>query len=75
VISESLVSLPVFCDLLTHVPLHLEGDVDIERARRYKTEAFAAHDAIAGALDRAGSMTLGQIEALLTASAVGLAAG
>lgn len=69
-ISESLVSLPVFCDLLTHVPLHLEGDVDIERARRYKTRAFAAHDAIAEALDRAGTMTIGQIEALLAAAVV-----
>ena len=74
VISESLVSLPVFCDLLTHVPLHLEGDVDIERARRYKTDAFAAHDAIAAALDRASSMTIGQIESLLAAAVV-LAAG
>jgi hypothetical protein len=32
----------VFCDLLTHVTLSLEGDVDIERARQYKTNSFAA---------------------------------
>jgi hypothetical protein len=74
VVSRSLVSLPVFCDLLTHAPLHLEGDVDIERARTCKTNAFAAHGAIATALDRASSLTPGQIESLLTAAAVGLAA-
>ncbi|MYV56929.1 TetR family transcriptional regulator [Streptomyces sp. SID3212] len=74
VLTDTLVSLPVFCDLLTHVPLSLEGDVDIERARRYKTNSFAAYDEIAATLDRAGTMTLQQIEALL-ATAVTLAAG
>ncbi|MFJ2645601.1 TetR family transcriptional regulator [Streptomyces sp. NPDC087420] len=74
VLTETLASLPVFCDLLTHVPLSLEGDVDIERARRYKTNSFAAYDEIAGALERAGSMTLDQIEGLL-ATALTLAAG
>lgn len=74
VVSETLVALPVFCDLLTHVTLHLEGDVDIERARRYKTNAFAAHDEIADALDRASTMTLEQIGNLL-AVAITLAAG
>ncbi|MFJ2021610.1 MULTISPECIES: TetR family transcriptional regulator [Streptomyces] len=74
VISTTLASLPVFCDLLTHAPLHLEGDVDIERARRYKTNAFAAHDEIARALCRASRMTAEQIQGLLT-SAVLLAAG
>lgn len=74
VLSTTLVALPVFCDLLTHVPLHLEGDVDIERARQYKTNAFAAHDEIATALDRASDLTVEQIESLL-AVAVMLAAG
>ncbi|MGW5093688.1 TetR family transcriptional regulator [Streptomyces nodosus] len=73
-ISATLASLPVFCDLLTHATLHLEGDVDIERARRYKTNAFAAHDEIARALCRASRMTVEQIQGLLT-SAVLLAAG
>ncbi|MFE7447979.1 hypothetical protein ACFU7X_46805 [Streptomyces chartreusis] len=71
---QTLVALPVFCDLLTHVALHLEGDVDIERARRYKTNAFAAHDEIATVLDRASSMTLEQIGNLL-AVAITLASG
>ena len=74
VVSETLVALPVFCDLLTHVALYLEGDVDIERARRYKTNAFAAHDEIATALDHASSMTLEQIGNLL-AVAITLASG
>ncbi|WCD94901.1 hypothetical protein PGH47_04245 [Streptomyces sp. HUAS 31] len=74
VVGETLVALPVFCDLLTHVALHLEGDVDIERARRYKTNAFAAHDEIATVLDRASTMTLDQIGNLL-AVAITLASG
>ncbi|HEY4017547.1 MAG TPA: TetR family transcriptional regulator [Pseudonocardiaceae bacterium] len=74
VFSSTLAGLPVFCDLLTHVPLHLEGDVDVERARRYKTNAFAAHDAIVSALKHASTMTAGQLNDLL-ASAVVLAAG
>lgn len=73
-VGETLVALPVFCDLLTHVPLNLEGDVDIERARRYKTNAFAAHDEIATALARASTMTVEQIGSLL-AVAITLAAG
>jgi AcrR family transcriptional regulator len=74
VLSETIASLPVFCDLLTHVTLRLEGDVDLERARRYKTNAFAAHDEIVGALDHASGMTTGQITALM-AAAVTFASG
>jgi AcrR family transcriptional regulator len=73
VIATTLAGLPVFCDLLTHVPLTLEGDVDIERARRYKTNAFAAHDEIVATLDRTSTMTTDQIAALLTV-AIALAA-
>jgi AcrR family transcriptional regulator len=67
-LSETLVSMPVFCDLLTHVVLRLEGDVDMERARRYKTNSFAAHDDIVAALDRASTMTSQQIQALIAAA-------
>ncbi len=74
VVSTTLIGLPVFCDLLTHVPLHLEGDVDIERARRYKTNSFAAHDEIATKLHGSSVMTTEQIESLL-AMAIMLAAG
>lgn len=40
-VAGTLAAQPLFCDLLTHVPLSLEGDVDIERARRFKTSSFS----------------------------------
>ncbi|WP_345604529.1 TetR family transcriptional regulator [Pseudonocardia adelaidensis] len=64
VVSGSLEQLPLFCDLLTHVVLSLEGAVRLERARRYKLAATEAYDAmveaLAGAdtgLDRDGART------------------
>ncbi|WP_297657838.1 TetR family transcriptional regulator [Pseudonocardia sp.] len=64
-VSGSLEQLPLFCDLLTHVVLSLEGAVRLERARRYKIAASAAYDtmtqALVGAdadLDRQGAQTL-----------------
>lgn len=68
VLADTIASLPVFCDLLTHVTLSLEGDVDIERARQYKTHAFAAYDEITAVLDRVSRMTVQQIQALLAAT-------
>jgi AcrR family transcriptional regulator len=67
VLADTIASLPVFCDILTHVTLSLEGDVDIERARRYKTNSFAAHDDIAAAIGRSSIMTAEQIPQLLAA--------
>ena len=72
VLSRTLIALPVFCDLLTHVTLSLEGDVDVERARRYKTNAFAAHDEMVGALAAATTMTPAQLVDLI-ATALALA--
>jgi AcrR family transcriptional regulator len=74
VVAETIVSLSVFCDLLTHVTLSLEGDVDIERARRYKANAFADHDKIVIALVQASRMTAEQLQNLL-ATTLMLAAG
>lgn len=71
---STITSLPVFCDLLTHVTLSLEGSVDMERARRYKINAFAAHDDIVAALASASSMATDQIQSLL-ATTIMLAAG
>jgi AcrR family transcriptional regulator len=68
VLSDTIAALPTFCDLLTHVPLSLEGDVDIERARQYKINAFAVHDNIVRALDQTSVMTHEQIENLLPAA-------
>lgn len=66
VLVTTITGLPVFCDLLTHVAMRLEGDVDIERARRYKTNAFAAHDELVAALVTASSMNTEQVQALIT---------
>jgi AcrR family transcriptional regulator len=68
-ISTTIASLPLFCDLLTHVPLSLEGEVDLERARRYKTNSFAAYDSIVEALTAAtDQMTTRQAQDLITAT-------
>lgn len=66
--TETLASMPVFCDLLAHVAMSLEGDVEIERARRYKASSFAAHDEMVSVLDQASDMTAGQIRALVAAA-------
>jgi tetracycline repressor-like protein len=65
---ETVAALPVFCDLLSHVAMSLEGDVDIERARRYKTNSFAAHDEMVTTLERASVMTAEQVRALVAAA-------
>jgi AcrR family transcriptional regulator len=66
VISTTISSLPLFCDLLTHVPLSLEGDVDLARARRYKAGTFAAYDVIVGALGTASVLRADQVSDLIT---------
>jgi AcrR family transcriptional regulator len=55
IIAASLEQLPIFCDLLTHVALSLEGSVRIDRARQYKLAASAANDAMAGTIEKAVS--------------------
>ena len=72
-IAVTISSLPLFCDLLTHIPLSLEGDVDLERARRYKANSFAAYDVIVGALSTVSTMSSTQVEDLI-AVALGLTA-
>jgi AcrR family transcriptional regulator len=72
-LSTTLTALPVFCDLLTHVPLTLEGDVALQRAHRYKTNAFAAHDEIVATLAAASTMTTVQLQDLI-ATALALSA-
>jgi hypothetical protein len=73
ILTETISALSVFCDLLAHVAMNLEGDVDIERARRYKTNAFAAHDELVGALVDASSMNVAQVQTLV-ATTISLAA-
>ncbi len=68
-VADSLDQLPLFCDLLTHVALSLEGAVRLERARRYKTAATSAYDAIAQALaDAHAGLGLQEAQVLLTAA-------
>jgi len=73
-VTDTIISLPVFCDLLTHVTLSLEGGVDIERARQFKTNAFLAHDEIVSSLASSSSMTTEQLQNLIAATIM-LAAG
>ncbi|MGW3850286.1 TetR family transcriptional regulator [Streptomyces fagopyri] len=68
IITETISSLPVFCDLLTHVAVSLEGDVDVERARRFKTHAMTAATEIVNVLEQASSMTAEQLQGLLAAA-------
>jgi len=70
-ISVTIVSLPLFCDLLTHIPLGLAGDAELERARRYEANSFAAYDVIVGALRTVSTMRATQVEDLI-AAALGL---
>ncbi|MFD5892429.1 MULTISPECIES: TetR family transcriptional regulator [unclassified Streptomyces] len=67
-LADTLAEQPVFCDLLTHVTLSLEGDVPKERARQYKTRSFAAHDTLVAALEVASSLTAEQLRALVAAA-------
>ena len=69
VLTETLASLPVFLDTLTLVTLSLEGDVPIDRARRYKTNSYVQHDRIVRALTDASTLTIEQITALVPAAA------
>ncbi|WP_369226170.1 TetR family transcriptional regulator [Streptomyces sp. R39] len=73
-VATTLAAQPLFCDLLTHVPLSLEGEVGIERARRYKTSSFTAYDGIVEALTvSSGTLTTAQAQDLV-AAALGLTA-
>ncbi|GIF71598.1 hypothetical protein [Asanoa siamensis] len=65
-VGASIAALPLFCDLLTHVPLSLEGEVSVDRARRYKTNSFAAYDEIVATLTGAGALSAPQVRDLLT---------
>lgn len=51
-VSATLDGLPLFCDLLTHVVLSLEGAVRLERARQYKASATRSFDSMATSLSQ-----------------------
>ncbi|MFI5612517.1 TetR family transcriptional regulator [Amycolatopsis sp. NPDC051903] len=66
-LSSTIVTLPLFCDLLTHVVLSLEGDVSVDRARQYKARSFTAYDVIVAALVQAGTLSTAQVHDLIAA--------
>ncbi|MFE7330355.1 hypothetical protein ACFU8W_36460 [Streptomyces sp. NPDC057565] len=72
-VAASLERLPLFCDLLTHVVLSLEGAVRLDRARRYKAAATQTYDEMADALvaTEAGLDTDGARIVLTVAMSVG----
>lgn len=49
-LAETLVARPVFCDLLAHVPLHLERNVSVEQLRVFKLVALDEVGAICAVL-------------------------
>ncbi|WP_446039071.1 TetR family transcriptional regulator [Streptomyces sp. SID1121] len=68
-ITTTLAADPVLCDLLTHIALSLEGGVSMERARRYKTEAFKAYDAMCQALaDASDEIGIEEAQTVLAAT-------
>jgi AcrR family transcriptional regulator len=66
-LSATIATLPLFCDLLTHVSLSLEGDVSVDRARQYKSRSFAEYDVIVDTLANTGALTAEQVRDLITA--------
>ncbi|MGI5502344.1 TetR family transcriptional regulator [Lentzea sp. CA-135723] len=68
VLAETITSLPVFVDLLGHVPVTLEGSVDTERSGQYKTTAFTEHDKIIEMLERASVVPTDQLHAMIAAA-------
>jgi AcrR family transcriptional regulator len=73
-ITTSLAADPVFCDLLTHVPLSLEDGVPLERARRYKERSFDAYDAMCAAIAAASDDVDVEEAQVVLAATLGLAA-
>jgi AcrR family transcriptional regulator len=65
ILAETITSLSVFCDLLAHVTMRLEDDVDMDRARRYKRNATVAHDELVRSLESASVMGHTQMQTLV----------
>ncbi|MFJ4435343.1 TetR family transcriptional regulator [Streptomyces sp. NPDC088923] len=69
VLATGLLARPLLCDLFTHIPLSLEGEVPLERARRYKELSVTSVAAMSVALAEAGTMTAPQVADLIAATA------
>ncbi|MEZ0112142.1 AcrR family transcriptional regulator [Catenulispora sp. EB89] len=68
VLAHSLVSRPLFCDLLAHTPLNLERNVSFEKVKAFKTRAIAAVAEIAAALCTATPLRLDQARSVVAST-------
>jgi AcrR family transcriptional regulator len=69
VLAHSLVSRPLFCDLLAHTPLNLERNVSLEKVRAFKTRALAGVAEVASALCTATPLRLDQARSVVATAA------
>ncbi|MEY9856043.1 AcrR family transcriptional regulator [Catenulispora sp. GAS73] len=65
VLAHSLVSRPLFCDLLAHTPLNLERNVSFEKVKAFKIRAVAAVADVAAALCTATPLRLDQARSVV----------
>ncbi len=71
-LAESLVTRPLFCDLLAHTPMTLERNVSLESVRSFKLIAIAEVAAVGEALRRVAALSpaqAGNVVATATAMA------
>jgi AcrR family transcriptional regulator len=57
ILSRSLVTRPLFCDLLAQAPMNLERNVSLEAVYDFKVDVLAEVELVAGALGRALGLT------------------
>ena len=71
-LSDTLVSRPLFCDLLAHTPLNLERNVSVDTVREFKLDVHTHVEAIAGELRRLrpGLTELQAIDVIATATSM-----
>ena len=65
VLAHSLVSRPLFCDLLAHTPLNLERNVSLERVKAFKTRALAGVAEVGAALCTVTPLRLDQARSVV----------
>ncbi|MEV4505629.1 TetR/AcrR family transcriptional regulator [Streptomyces klenkii] len=70
-LAESLVTRPLFCDLLAHTPMTLERNVSLESVRSFKLVAIAEVAAVSEALRRVAALSPAQAgDVVATATAM-----
>ncbi|WP_194894280.1 TetR family transcriptional regulator [Catenulispora pinisilvae] len=65
VVAHSLVTRPLFCDLLAHTPLNLERNVSMAKVKAFKTRALAAVAEVGAALCTVTPLRLDQARAVV----------